>query len=163
MAFGLLCALFALALAGWRVMTQGEDDWLHELVRFGPLGGFAAGTLCWRWLVAGKERYGLLLGAAVGALTGILFYWFFFYFWILWGNVKYWILGMEIHPLGGPPMNPLLALVAAGPLGVWGIILYGSISIPVGFFLGGLSGFVMKRMKRRERSLLPEEQLPPLA
>lgn len=124
-------------LGGFLSLGAAGEGWEY-LPLLAGIAGLLTGSTLWWLIVSRKGRYTKWRGFLAGTLTGLLGHYVVWYLWILVDNVGYWIGGQPGSSLGEPPVDPLSGLVGAAGLALWGVILFGWITVPLGAVAGPL-------------------------
>lgn len=141
-----LFAMFGGALLGGLLAHGAAGAGWEYLPLLAGAAGLLTGSALWWLIVSRKGRYTKWRGLLAGALTGLLGHYVIWYLWILVDNVSYWIGGQPGSSLGEPPVDPLTGLFGVAGLAIWGVMLLGWITVP----LGALAGLLIA-IRQRDR------------
>ena len=103
---------------------------------FSATSAFVSSYVIWYFLMEKGHHRSLIRGMVAGMINVIVAHYLCFYFFLLKANIEYWVFGMEIHPLGGPPIDPLLGIEASALYATISYLLIGWLTIPAGTLLG---------------------------
>lgn len=101
-----------------------------------------------------RGQYTIARGVVAGALTGVVGHYLAGYVLILTSFISYKITGQPVSSLGEQPVDPLFGLIGAAGLALWGLILFGWLTVPI----GALSGAAIAVLQRRRFTKLSNQE-----
>ena len=144
--FGLLCSPVGLGVAGYVTYNAGT---IYDAF---PLHAGAAAlitsTLLWRLIVEKLRRHGVLAGALVGAVSGLLSHYLCWYFELVEINIRHWIFDDAVRHVSSfvvKPIGLLKGLWASWIFAYWSWLFWGWLTAPAGGIIGGLYAWYLGR------------------